>query len=168
MDLGHQGAGGIEDRQSAGRGFLFDAPGDAMGAEHRHGQGRHFGQVFDEDSTLVFEAFYDVFVMDDLMTHIDRGAVLLQRALDDLDRTHHAGTKSARLCKIDFHGTPVTHVALNSRCIFFEPGIGSRQHVSASILFRSARRHGALWQKKLTQKRPPGDAPASHRRIPVT
>ena len=36
------------------------------------------------------------------MAHVDRWAVLLQRALDDLDGTHDAGAKTARLGEMTF------------------------------------------------------------------
>jgi hypothetical protein len=48
------------------------------------------------------------------MAHIDRRAILLERALDDLDRAHDTGAKSARLRKKHFHWTSITHVAPSS------------------------------------------------------
>jgi hypothetical protein len=35
--------------------------------------------------------------LDDLVPHIDRRAILLDRALDDLDRAHDTGAKPAGL-----------------------------------------------------------------------
>jgi hypothetical protein len=64
--------------------------------------------------------------MHDLVPHIDRRAVFLERTLDDFDGTHHAGAKAARLCKINFHGTPVTQVAPNS--FPHVPQLGSLQY----------------------------------------
>src|SRR5258707_6299972 len=61
------------------------------------------------------------------MADIDRRAVLLECALDDLDCTHDPRTKSAGLRKIHFHGTPVTQVAPNSFL---------RLHVGISIRLR--------------------------------
>jgi hypothetical protein len=97
MDLGHQRAGGVEDGQAAHGGFLLHGPGDAVGAEYRDRKRRHFRQVLDEDGALVLQAFDHVFVVNDLMPHIDRRAIFLERALDDLDRTYNACTKSAGL-----------------------------------------------------------------------
>ena len=114
VDLGHQRAGGIEDRQAARCGFLLHAPRHAVGAEYGDGVRRHFRQVLDEDGAFVLQAFDHVFVVHDLMAHIDRRAILLERALDDLDRAHDACAKPAGLRKIHFHGTPVTQVAPNS------------------------------------------------------
>src|SRR6266478_1199593 len=114
VDLGHQRAGGIEHRQAAGRGLFLDAPGHPMGAKYRDRVRRYFRQILDEDGTLVLEAFNDVFVVHDFVADIDRRPILLKGALDDLDRTHDAGTKAAGLGEIHFHGTLVTQVAPNS------------------------------------------------------
>ena len=85
-----------------------------MGAEYGHRMRRHFRQILDKDGALVLQAFDHVFIVNDLMAHIDRRAVLLERALDDLDRAHDAGAKSARLRQKHFHGTSITQVAPNS------------------------------------------------------
>ena len=97
MDLGDQGAGGIEDGQAAGGGLFLDAAGYAMGAEHGYRLRRNLRQVLDEDRALGFEAFDHVFVMHDLVPDIDRRTVFLERALNDFDGTHDARTKSAGL-----------------------------------------------------------------------
>jgi hypothetical protein len=44
-----------------------------------------------------------MFIVDDLMAHINGRAVLLKRAFDDVDGAHHACTKSARLSQDDPH-----------------------------------------------------------------
>ena len=114
VDLGHQRAGGVEYRQAACGGFLFHAPRHAMGAEYGDGLRRDLGKVLDEDRPLVFQAFDHVFVVNDLMPHIDRRAILLERALDDFDRAHDARAKAAWLRQIDFHWTAVTQIELPS------------------------------------------------------
>ena len=114
VDLGDQRAGGIEHRQAARGGLFLDAAGHAMGAEHGDRLRRNFRQILDEDRALVLQAFDHVFVVHDLVAHIDRRAVFLQRALHDLDRAHDARAKAARLRQINFHGTPVTQVAPSS------------------------------------------------------
>ena len=58
----------------------------------------------DEHRALGLQAFDHVLVVHDLVPHIDRRAVFLQRALDDLDRAHHAGAETARLGQNDLHG----------------------------------------------------------------
>src|ERR1700690_2547878 len=111
VDLGHPRAGGIEDRQPARRGFLLHAPRHAVGAEYGDGVRRHFGEILNEDRALVLEAFDHVFVVNDLVSHIDGRAIFFEGTLDNLDRTHDACAKPTGLRKIYFHGTPVTHVS---------------------------------------------------------
>ena len=43
-------------------------------------------------------------VVHDLVPDIDRRAVFLQRALDDLDGAHDTGAEAARLREDDLHG----------------------------------------------------------------
>src|SRR5262249_1703495 len=54
---------------------------------------------------LGLEAFDHVPVVHDLVAHVDGRAVLLQRALHDLDRAHDAGAETARLSKNQPHST---------------------------------------------------------------
>ena len=104
VDLGHQGAGGVEDGQAAHGGFLFHGSGDAMGAKDSDRERRHLRQILDKDCAFVLKAFDHVFIVDDLVPHIDRRAIFLERALDDLNRTYNACAKSAGLGQIYFHG----------------------------------------------------------------
>ncbi len=97
VHLGDQRARGVQDRQAAGLGLAHHRAGDAMGAEHRHGPFRDFGQLFDEHRALGLQAIDDVTVMDDLVTHVDRPAVFLQRPVDDVDGANHPCAKAARL-----------------------------------------------------------------------
>ncbi len=106
-----QRAGGIEHRKVARGGLFLDAAGDAMGAEDRDRFRRNLGQFLDEDCAFVLQALDHVFVMHDLMAHVDGWAVLIQRPFHDLDRTHHACAEAARLRQINFHWTPITQVA---------------------------------------------------------
>jgi hypothetical protein len=39
----------------------------------------------------------------DLVPHVDRRPMLLQRELDDLDRSDNSSAKAAWLCKYDLH-----------------------------------------------------------------
>jgi hypothetical protein len=52
--------------------------------------------------------------MHDLVAHLDRRAILHQRALDELDRAHHACAKAARLGQKHFDRTFVNQVASHS------------------------------------------------------
>ena len=83
--------------------LLLDTPGDAVGAEDGDSVRRDLGEILDKMRALGLEAFDHVLVVHDLMAHIDRRAVLLQGALDDLDGADHAGAKAARLSKYDLH-----------------------------------------------------------------
>ncbi len=103
VHLGDQRAGGVEHRQAARAGLLLDALGDAVRGEHRHGIRRYLRELLDEHCALGLQVLDDVLVVHDLVTHVDRRAVLLQRALDDLDRTHHAGAKAAGLGQDNLH-----------------------------------------------------------------
>ena len=103
MDLGDQGAGRVEDRQRAGGGFFLDAFCHPMGAEDGDRIGRHFGQVLDEARAFGLQALHHVLIVHDLVAHIDRRAVFLQRPFDDLDGAHHTGAKSTRLGEYNFH-----------------------------------------------------------------
>ena len=75
-----------------------------MRAEDSDGARRDLGQLFDENRAFGLEAVDDEFVVNDLVTDVDRRSVLLERPLDDFDGAHHAGAESARLRKKDFHG----------------------------------------------------------------
>ena len=75
-----------------------------MRAENRHGVLGNFRERLDEHRALCPQAVDDMFVVHDLVADIDRRAVFLQRALDDLDGAHDAGTETARLREDDAHG----------------------------------------------------------------
>ncbi|MET3909642.1 hypothetical protein ABID59_003999 [Bradyrhizobium sp. S3.3.6] len=92
-----QGAGGVQHRKVARGGLFLDAAGDAMGTEDGNSLRWNFGQFLDEDRAFVLQALDDVFVVHDLMAHVDRRAVFLQGPLHDLDRAHHTRAKAARL-----------------------------------------------------------------------
>ncbi len=103
MHLGDQRAGRVQDRQRAGGGFFLDAFGDPMGAENGDRIRRHFGQVLDEAGAFGLEALHHMLIVHDLVAHIDRRAVFLQRPFDDLDGAHDTGAETARLGEYHFH-----------------------------------------------------------------
>ena len=103
VDLGDQRAGGVQHRQPRACGILDHRLRHAMGAEHRHRAVGHFVQLLDEARALVLERVDHMAVVHDLVAHIDRLAVFLERPLDDVDRPHDAGAKAARLGKNDSH-----------------------------------------------------------------
>ena len=50
---------------------------------------------------------------DPIVSLLERMSANISYALDNFDRTHHAGAKPAGLCQIDFHWTAVTQVELS-------------------------------------------------------
>src|SRR6185312_8895613 len=106
VHLGHQRAGGIEDVQAALFSVQLDLLGDAVSAEDGDTVGRNFRQVLDEPGAARLQGVDHPFIVHDLVTHIDRRPVFLERAFDDLDGAHHAGAKSARLREDDPHRAP--------------------------------------------------------------
>jgi hypothetical protein len=57
----------------------------------------HIVDLLDEDRAAPLEVGDDVGVVDDLLAHVDAGAVALERLLDDLHRARaRAGSRSAR------------------------------------------------------------------------
>ncbi len=97
MDLGDERAGRVDHRQPALGGPLLDRAGDAVGAEDRDAARRDLVDLVDEMRSFGAQPLDDVAVVDDFVADIDRRAIFLERALDDLDRPFDPGAKSARL-----------------------------------------------------------------------
>ena len=68
----------------------------AVRGEDDRGTPRHFVQLLDEHRALGAQVLDHELVVHDLVAHVDRGAVLLERALDDGDGAVHAGAVAAR------------------------------------------------------------------------
>jgi len=82
-----------------------------MGSENRHRPSRHLAKLLDEAGALRLQRFDDMAVMNDLMAHIDRCAIFIQRPLNDIDGADNSGAKSAWLGKNDLHSlTPLTNI----------------------------------------------------------
>ncbi len=96
VDLGDQRAGRVDRPQAAGGGVLVDRRGDAVGGEDDDLALRHLGLLLDEDRAALGELLDHVLVVDDLLAHVDRGAVQLERALDRLHGAVDAGAVAAR------------------------------------------------------------------------
>jgi hypothetical protein len=75
-----------------------------VGGENHRRAGRNLVELVDEDGALPLQAVYHVAVVDDLVAHVDRGAVFRQRQLDDPDRPVDAGAEAARSGEHDFEG----------------------------------------------------------------
>ena len=97
MDLRDQRAGRVDDRQPALAGAPLDLARHAVRAEDRHRARRHLVDLVDKAGALGAQPLDDMPVVHDLVPDIDRRAVFLERALDDLDRPFDPGTKPAGL-----------------------------------------------------------------------
>ena len=95
VDLGDQGAGGVEDPQTPPVGLLAHGLGDPVGAEDDGGPVRDLVQLVDEDGAAALQSFHDEAVVDHLVADVDRCPVEVEHALDDLDGTVDAGTEAA-------------------------------------------------------------------------
>ena len=102
MDFGHQRTGGVDRIQAARLGVGGDGLRHAVsGEDHRRVAGRNLVQLLDEHGALGFQRVHDVFIMDDLVTDIDRGAVDFERGLHHVDGARHAGAEAARRAEDD-------------------------------------------------------------------
>src|SRR5207245_3076976 len=99
MHLVHERAGGVDNAQSPLLRILLDGWGDAVGREHADLARRDLRLVLDEDRAEALEPAHDVLVVDDLVADVDRRAVLLEQALDDLDRAVDAGAEGPWRCQ---------------------------------------------------------------------
>ena len=95
VDLGHQRAGGVDHPQPAGPGLGVHRRGDAVGREHHRRALGHLVELLDEDRPPGLEVPDHVQVVDDLLAHVDRGAVGGQGDLDDVDGPLDAGAVAA-------------------------------------------------------------------------
>ena len=68
-----------------------------MGAEHSARAVRDLIEFIDENGATRAQILHHMTVVHNLVTDVDRRAILLQRALDDLNRPLDAGAKAARL-----------------------------------------------------------------------
>ena len=83
-------------RSCALGGVLVHARGDAVGREDDHLALGHLGLLVDEDRAALRQLLDDVLVVDDLLAHVDRRAVQVERVLDRLHGTIDARAVAAR------------------------------------------------------------------------
>ena len=83
-------------RRLALGGVLVDARRDAVGGEDDHLALGHLGLLVDEDRAALLELLDHVLVVDDLLAHVDRRAVQVERVLDRLHGAIDARAVAAR------------------------------------------------------------------------
>ena len=88
--------------------------GNAMRAENDDRPFRHLIQLFHKHRPFLPERIDDMAAMHDLMANIDRGAVLLERQIHNVDRPIDTGAKPTGIGKIDFH----SHRRSSARALF--------------------------------------------------
>ena len=104
MHLGNERAGRVEIEQIARLRVGRHRFRHAVGRKHHRRVamvGRYFVEFLDEHGAELLKTLDHVAVVHDLVPHIDRGAVFLQRQNHDLDRAIDARAKAARLAKPD-------------------------------------------------------------------
>src|SRR4029077_15665932 len=95
MDLRDEWTGRVDRVQAAYLRALAHAGRYPVGGEHAHRALRHFDLLFDEDRAALPQLLDDVLVVDDLLAHVHRSAVNLERAFDRLHGAIHARAVSA-------------------------------------------------------------------------
>ncbi len=96
VDLGHQGAGGVDRAQAPLVRVLVDLRGDAVSGEDDQRALRDLGLLLDEDRAPLGELLDDVLVVDDLLADVHGRPVQLQGLLDRLHGPIDAGAVAAR------------------------------------------------------------------------
>ena len=82
VHLGDQRAGRVDRLQRQRAGLLVDDRGHAVGGEDDRGALGHLVGLVDEDGATLLQRGHDVLVVHDLLAHVDRRAVELERLLD--------------------------------------------------------------------------------------
>jgi len=95
VHLGYQRTGRIEIFETTRLRVERYRFGNAVRREHDRRIVGHLAQILDEHRALRLERVDDELVVDDLVTDIDGCAMLLDRQLDDADRTVDAGAEAA-------------------------------------------------------------------------
>ena len=104
VNLGDERAGGIDLDELAVGGLAANFRGNAMGGINHRAAGGDFFNRIDKNYALLNEAIDNVFVVDDFMVDVDRGALEFEDAFDTFDGHVDAGTEAAGVCEEDFHG----------------------------------------------------------------
>ena len=95
VDLGHQRAGRVDRGEATGGRLLVHGRGDAVGGEDHARALGHLVGLGDEDRPAPGQRLHDVLVVDDLLAHVDGGAVVRQGLLDGVNGAVHTGAVAA-------------------------------------------------------------------------
>ena len=96
VHLRHERAGRVDRLQAPRPRVLVHARRHAVRGEDGDRALGDLGLAVDEDRAALAQLLDDVLVVDDLLAHVDRRPVALERALDRLDRAIDAGAVAAR------------------------------------------------------------------------
>ena len=125
VHLGHQRAGRVDGLQLPHLGLPVHLGRDPVRGEHHRPALGDLVELLDEDRAARLEVRHHVLVVHDLLAHVDRGAVEVQRLLHRDHRAVHAGAvatgrrqqhralrlvgrQDARLTQVDAHGPEST------------------------------------------------------------
>ena len=104
VDLGHEGAGCIDDAKPPVCGAPADRRRDPVGTKDKERAFGDFGWILHEYRALRPERLHDVTVVDNLVAHVDGGAEALEGLFDDFNRPIHTRAEAAGARKQDAHG----------------------------------------------------------------
>ena len=96
VDLGDQRAGRVDRPQAARGGVGVHAGATPWAEKTTISPSGHLGLLLDEDRAALLELLDDVLVVDDLLAHVDRRAVEVERVLDRLHGAIDARAVAAR------------------------------------------------------------------------
>ena len=105
VDLGDQGAGGVDRVQASPGGLVRGRPAIRHGLNRAGAPRRDLRQVVDKHGALAAKPLHNPMIMDDLVVDVDRRAVDAQSRFEALDRHVHARTESPRTSQNDVHGS---------------------------------------------------------------
>src|SRR5579864_3603991 len=105
VHLVHERARRVDDLQAARLGVRLHRRRDAVRGENADLAFGNLGLVLDEHRTELLEAPHDVLVVHDLVADVHGWPVLLEQALDDLDRAVDAGAERARSGEENLHAS---------------------------------------------------------------
>ena len=112
MDFADQGAGGIHKHHFATGGLGWHRFGHTVGRKDHRATFWHIIEVFDKNRAQGAQPIDHIFVMHNLVAHIDRCPPFRDRHFHDLDRPVHTCAKPARGGKVQGQGRLGGHTIL--------------------------------------------------------